>query len=314
MEPLDLNNLLEQAEKQAAGAINDAVNTCVDCKIPLLIDPLECKCPQCGRCYRYQTTDGTDPLAGTIRVSMKGGRSKRVGVNSNYTETQSKSIKNLLAEHKRNNDGKPGGIVIPMDVLTEVAIKYNEMQKINTDGKKFVKRANIKNQILCALIKIICDQKGLSRKEQDIARFMGLESDGFSQGDIIVRECVASGSLELNLEEDPLRDAKAFAERYLESLGMPAEFIALKSEFVKECIDESIKARIAFKSKITSKVAGIIWILNVNLKLGKTIKQLEDAVDGTKKSTYAGFVESIFKNSEKFEPIFKKYAVPYSAV
>lgn len=306
---LNLAELMERNEKQQFLNDTPQINVCADCEIPLLIAN-ECTCPNCGRCYSYQTTDGTDPLSGTVKLSTRGGRSKRVGVNSNYSEAQTRSIKTLLMERKRIGDEKK--IVIPMDVLNEAVNKYNEMQQIMDGGKKFVKRANIKNQILASLIKIICDQKGLSRKEQDIARFMGLESDGFSQGDSIVRECVDCGSLNLEITEDPLRDARAFAERYLESLGCDAEFIKTKSEFIKDCVELSIINRIAFKSKITSKVAGLIYMLNEKLKLKKTVKELEEAVDGTKKSTYIAFVESILKNKLIFEQTFIKYDIPYN--
>lgn len=304
----DFMKFLEKIEQ--TNAIDaEPTNSCPDCKVPLMISA-ECTCPLCGRCFNYQADGGTDPMAGTIRLTITKGKSKRVGVNSNYTDTQSKAIEELLLKRKRINDNN-NGIIIPQNILTEAAIKYNELQQIVVDGKKFVKRAAVKKQILCALIKIICDNNNVPRKEQDIARFMELETDGFSQGNIIVREYVTAGLLNLNLEENPLRDAKAFAERYLESLGMPPEFIARGADFVRDCIEISINNRIAYASKITSKVAGLIWIINDRLNLKKTIPQIEKAVDGTKKSTYSAFITTIYKRHDLFSDVFVKYDIPY---
>lgn len=118
-------------------------------------------------------------------------------------------------------------------------------------------------------------------------------------------------SLNTPVENTIQRDAESFAERYLEKLGLPQLIIDRYKKFVSEIIMVSVNNCIGYRSQPTSKVAGTIYILNRQLKWGKSVLEIETAVDGTKKNTFSTFANAIDKYKDDFRAVFTKYGVPY---
>lgn len=302
---MDLEQLLNQIEEQREMRLN----YCSDCDVPLVI-AAECRCPICGQTFEYQEARDSAPVSGVIRMPTSGGRYCRVGVNNNYAEAQEKSVLQLLYKFRRINSETPGGVVLPENVLKLAAQKYNDMQRAGgPTGKKFVKRANVKSQILCALLMFICCAEGIPRKQCEIARFMNLPTDGFSQGESIVRQMVASGAIELNVEIDPAVASSAHVYGYLELLGCTPEQCEKWSKMSRELFFIAHENRVAPRLKGASRAAGAVYIINQLANLGHKNPEIEKAVT-TKKATYYPFVQAVMNHKHLFNEVFVKYGLP----
>jgi transcription initiation factor TFIIIB Brf1 subunit/transcription initiation factor TFIIB len=302
---MDLEQLLEQIEEQR----ENKLNYCPDCDVPLVI-AAECKCPICNQTFEYQEARDSAPTSGVIRMPTAGGRYCRIGVNNNYAEAQEKSVLQLLYRYRRINAETPGGVVLPENILKLAAQKYNEMQRADTaSGKKFVRRAGVKSQVLCALLMFICTAEGIPRKPSEIARFMSLDIDGFSQGETIVRSMVSAGAIELNVEIDPSVAASAYVYGYLETLGCTPEQCDNWSKMSREIFTIAHENRVAPRLKIPSRAAGAVYIINMQANLGFKNPDIEKAVT-TKKATYNPFVLAVVNHKHLFNDTLVKFGLP----
>jgi transcription initiation factor TFIIIB Brf1 subunit/transcription initiation factor TFIIB len=192
--------------------------------------------------------------------------------------------------------------------LTTVVNQYNDIQvkytEVNID-KKFVHRAAIKDEILAGLIKFECIKCGIARKNKDIAMFMRLATSGFAKGENMLRELHAQGIIDIPINEDPI---VGYLPRYLEALNISNERYY---DFVAELVDYSESIYMGYRSQISSKIVGALWIIIRKEKLAITDKELEKAADNTKKNTFVKFYDLVMSNIDVFVDIFNKYEIPY---
>lgn len=283
-------------------------NYCPDCPdVPMLLCLSEYRCSQCFR------TESADITAADIKGPGNGNSLNRFRGPGEYTKTQKESIMRLL----KSNLDSYNGDKFQLDVLEEVATQYNNIQQIteethdesgNVNGeKKFVRRSNIKNEVLAALIYFECMNRGLVRKKKDIATFMKLPANGFSTGEDILRTLAADGKFYIPVDDEPI---EGFANRYLETLGIEGETAERYVKFITEIIAIAEAKMIGVNSLPPSKVAGTIWILVTQLKLKITVDTLESACDQTKKNTFIKFFNAVFGKIDLFKAVFGKYKVP----
>ena len=281
-----------------------AQNYCPDCpETPMLLHADEYKCPGCGR------TESAELVGVDIRTLMGANTLGRFRGAGEYAKTQKESV---LKQLKYNNE--TSGSKFPLDLLDEVATQYNSIQKSTEDvydeegtvikTKKFVRRSNIKDEVLAALIHFECVKRGVVRKKKDIATFMKLQSNGFSSGEKILRNLFAEGKITIDIGDEPI---DGFASRYFDCLGIDNESYI---NFVVDIIKVAEQKKIGVNSFTSSKVVGAIWILITQLRLKITVEQLESAGDNTKKNTFIKFYKEVAKNNKLFIHIFKKYGVP----
>lgn len=290
-------------------ATTDRHNYCETCGVPMV--PMascsaEYKCTKCGRiaeCDTNGNTEHEDNSGGGIRLA-RGGRNRYYNVGGNYSSVQRKTI---LDQLMRNNEIYPAKL--PVSVLEVVATRYNQMQSLRVDDhdaaipalKKFVKRGNVKDECLAALLYFECISSGITRKKKDIATFMRLPTSGFSHGESIVRDLHAEGKLSFPIPDE---DSRGFADRYLEALGLEVPWYG---EFVAKLVDISEAHRIGLNSQISSKVVGAIWYLNEHQRLGLTVQSIEKGTDNTKKNTFMKFYNIIKARQDVFKPIIDGY-------
>jgi len=277
----------------------------------------EYNCTRCGKVIGATDSfvDHAEASPSMLRIGAGAHKGRFYNIAGDYTKTQRKLIEDQLmrnrSEFKHAN--------IPDHVLSAVADKYNAIQKditedrIDTEGnicgkQKFVRRGNIKDEILAALIHAECIKHKLVRKKKDIAEFMKLPSAGFSRGEDILRSLVSEGRI---AEIESTETMQAHIQRYLEDLEIERENYA---GFITEVIETSERCRIGMNSQISSKVLGAIWIIITHCGLKITSARLEAAGDNTKKNTFVKFSQAVDKHMITFTRIFNKYKIPLEPI
>jgi hypothetical protein len=281
-------------------------NMCPTCQIEMMLDGSEYSCLQCGYSLKMfvETETRNDIEGGTIRLASGGRKGRLYTINGSGAQLRKRLIMSLLLQ----NQAHYAGIPFPLNVLTTVVNQYNDIQvkytEVNVD-KKFVHRAAIKDEILAGLIKFECIKCGITRKNKDIAMFMRLATSGFAKGENMLRELHAQGIIDIPINEDPI---VGYLPRYLEALNISNERYY---DFVAELVDYSEAIHMGYRSQISSKIVGALWIIIRKEKLPISDKDLEKAADNTKKNTFVKFYDLVMNNIDVFVDIFNKYEIPY---
>lgn len=290
-------------------------NYCPDCNIPMILSGCEYQCGDCGQVQQFSPDsckDHGEAVNGSIRITTGANKGRFYNITSDYSKTQKKLILDQLMANRSSFSGN----AFPIDVLDAAATQYNMIQKMITeddvdiDGKirgqkKFVRRGNIKDEVLAALIYFECVRKGLVRKKKDIAKFMKLPNNGFSRGEDCLRNLHAEEKIDIPIDEEPI---SGFSERYLESLGLDNP---MYNEFINEIVEESERKKIGMNSQVSSKIVSAIWVLVVKCKLNISAAEIEKACDNTKKNTFMKFYKCIFDQPIVFMPVFKRHGVKW---
>lgn len=296
------SNLVSEAELNDENQIMH--NVCTLCGKAMFISHLTyvCDCGKIGEIAESCYDDNDETVGSSIKM-MSGNRHRTYyNINSDYSKTQKKNI-NIQLIKKHNNATIP----ISPQVIKKVAELYNSIQKTvietETGQKKFVRRGEIKNEVLAALIYYQCINDNFSRKKKDIACFMELSTNGFSRGESIVRNLVSNGKLNIVLDQNPMID---FLNRYFERLELDDNY----KDFVIRIIEHSENLKIGMDSHISSKVSGTIWLLIDALKLDIKISVVEIAADNTKKNTFVKFYKCVLQKMDVFREIFEVCEIP----
>ena len=267
----------------------ESYNYCGDCECAMNNAGTEYQCPKCGIIKQLvgdAPNNNLDDMNGAsnLRISVVGGRGRFYNITSDYARAQRAAILHQLS----TNNSKYIGPKFQKDILVKAANLYNDIQKMiipnesdeECKGKKFVKRGNIKDEVLAAIVYYECMRAEVTRKKKDVAMFMKLPTNGFSRGEDIIRSLSAEKRIEIPIDDNPSKD---FIERYLEGLNLENENY---KNFITDLVNKSEELRIGMNSQISSKVAGAIWILCDQLKLGINIAEIEKACDSCKKNTF----------------------------
>jgi hypothetical protein len=273
----------------------------------MALDGSDYTCTQCGHVVRMfvEAENRNDIEGGTIRLASGGRKGRLYTINGSGAQLRKRLIMTLLLQNQSNYKGIP----FPLNILTTVVNQYNDIQVKYTakfPDRKFVHRAAIKDEILAGLIKFECMRSNVARKNKDIAQLMKLPSSGFAKGENMLRELHAQGVSDLVINEDPLI---GYLPRYLDALGMADERYY---DFVSEMVEYSESIFMGYRSQISSKIVGCLWIIICKCKLPITDKDLERATDNTKKNTFVKFYDLVMSNICVYVNIFNKYDIPYN--
>lgn len=278
-------------------------NYCNSCNIPM--NHSGCgdgyKCPNCGYIRKIiGNIKDCDDLSCNVKSS-----------NRKYSVQQQETIRNELFDLNEKSSFK-----IPKDILSRVAEKYHSIQnhviEEEEDGvmkeKKFVRRGQVKNRVLAAILANECMKSGVARRNSDIAEFMALDNNGFSKGENILKSLSRKGIIELCEEHD---QTESFIRRYFSALSVESENYV---GFVYDLIQLSIKKKIGMSSVACSKVAGGIWFLithqsKVDKDLDISKEQLEIACDNIRSNTFTNFSKELEANKGWFLGLFLKYEI-----
>jgi hypothetical protein len=273
------------------------------------------ECSECGG-VMMKVTDGMQcELCGkTKRMSDTVNDAATCGKNYNainYQKLQAKNIRDLLTQNKGIT-----GIDIHRNILTAAAKTYNEIQTLTKDetdidgkvikSKKYIKRGNVKNEILAALIYFECLKQGFGVKKQEIASFMRLSKSGFSNGESEVLRLHSEGRISISLESEII---SSFARKYLEKMGLID--VPNYYDFVVKIVDRSIRYRVGTSNTVNSKVIGTISLLVEKEGLDITHQQIETTCDETRKNTFLKFHKEIDRNIMRFIDIFDELGIKH---
>lgn len=289
-------------------------NYCPDCKIPMSLSHNDYYCNSCGcikECIGDINKNHSDTINSTIRISTGSSKGRYYNVNGDYSVTQLKTIMVQLKSNRSAWNGKS----IPQNILSAAAIEYNKIQKYVTEDditdngrirgqKKIVRRGDIKDEMLAALIYFIAVNEKTPLKKIDIANFMHLPNGGFARGENTIRRLVSSKKLKLVIGEECAED---YTDRYLDGLNITD---SKYRDFIIAVVDYSEKRKICMSSQLSSKVVGAIWVVIQCCKLGISAEKLEEASDNTKRNTFTKFYTAVMKNKNIFMVYFIKYGIP----
>jgi hypothetical protein len=290
-------------------------NFCVECKTPMDLMNSTYTCTSCGYTIQYDGNikDCTNDAIPALKIPInRKGYSGYYNIFPDYTRQQKRFVSEQLQTN--NNTCEKSTQIIPKNILLRVAEEYNNIQQLlidytdhngNVSQKKFVKRGDIKDEVLCEITKQLCIEAGVARKHKDIAKFMKLNCDGFSRGANIVRELAESGKLGFTIREETI---ESFTERYIEALGLDDD--NNNKDFVVALVREANHRKLCVNSQMSSKIVGAIWVLICHKKLDITDKRLEKSADGTKRNTFTKFSDIIENNILAFVDVFLMYNVP----
>lgn len=286
-------------------------NFCPDCNRPMNIRELEYQCPDCARIIPIAADlckDHDETRSGNIKISTGAYKGKFYNINHDYSKTQKK----LISDQLIHNNSAFVGRKFPRDILMLVALGYNNIQKLIFEveeadcrsQKKFVRRGNMKDEIIASLLYYECIRAGITRKKKDIAAFMNLPTSGFSRGEDVLRSLNAEGRIDIPVDIEPADD---FVDRYLEALNIED---APSREFVRELVAISEEKKIGMNLQISSKIVGAIWVLIQNKGLDISSGALEKAADDMKKNTFLKFHKLVHENMSIFGAVFDKFSIP----
>ncbi len=283
-------------------------NYCDTCDIYMTLCDNDYKCDQCGLVQPNEDSDLGATSNSTIRITTGHNKGKIYNM-SDPIYIQQKAIMDQLT---RNNADYAGN-KFQQNLLKAVAEEYCRIKQLpdtiidkddNIIGhKKKVRRSNIKDEMLAALIEYEGIKLGIVRKALDISAFMKLDS-GFVRGQNVLKCMAADGIIELPADTN---SQAGFAVRYLEAVGLDQK---LYHQFILDIIERSISLKIGLDSQISSKTVGCIWIVIVHCRKNITSQQLEKATDWTKANTFRKYYTVIISHLKQFADIFKSHGIP----
>lgn len=255
-------------------------------------------CPDCGK-HRTIVGDlkGNDPesTGSLFATSSCAGNRRIYHISTDYSRTQKKNILDQLNKNLVNKTGPN----IPKNIIAATAEKYNEIQKFQAE-KKFVKRGDVKDRIIAAILYYECLNSGVPRRRKEISDFMRLETGGISSGEKTLRELNTKGIINIDMSVDPL---DAFIERYLECLQIDEKYRG----FIKDIIERSTSKDISNHCEMTSKIIGCInLIISRDKTIGLTAKDLDNKCN-IRVNTFTKYSKSIEARMSHFSDIFIKH-------
>lgn len=281
-------------------------NYCPDCNVSMNQSGVgnEYHCPSCGLIKKIIGSSSVDDFSSNVKTF-----SGKIG---SYTSYQQKEIiKTLLFNNNENSSFK-----IPRDILLKTVEKYHSIQNILieeeengiTKEKKFVKRGQVKDCVLAKLLYYECMASGIARRQKDLAEFMGLESNGLSKGDNILKKLEYNNLITLPKEQD---QTESYISRYFETLSIDKDNY---KKFIYDIIQLANKRKIGRSSISCSKVVGSIWFLicyqsTIDDTLNISKERLELACDNIRSNTFTNFSKELEKNLQYFLGLFLKHNI-----
>lgn len=310
----DMFAALEAATFDYSMSPSEAHNMCTECGIAMDQSTTDYRCPYCGLVKPNDheiAIPRSDVASSSVRITTGANAGRFHSASSNYSSKQKKDVSVLLNARANEYKGSP----ISPDILAAAASNYNEIQKYVTEDKldqegnvvgvqKFVRRSNVRLEILAAIIYFALVSRGVGRKKKDISDFMGLNVQGFSRGEDIVRDIVSKGQVSFTIEDET---PQGYVSRYLGAMNADKPNY---SQFVVRIVEIAEKEHIGPTFQTPSKIAGAIWLLVIKCSLNFSAKDIEKHTDKTRSTTFIKFFKLIMKSITKFKPAFDECGVP----
>jgi len=294
----------------AAGDVLDAIEgepeapKCPDCLEVMIISHGDLVCPKCGRMRVYEEQKSDVPNVNCVRLQLAYGRRCSYTLTSDQTKSQREAVYDfLLAKNRAASDDQR----MPNYILHAVSVLYNDIQKASAkDGAPFIRRGDIKGEILAAILYYVGIREGIIRHKRRVANFLRLKSDGFSRGEDILRSLVAKGVL--SIPQDNIIMSQ-YADYYCSVIlaSVDQAIIEEAREFVMEIMILAIKNHVCVQNQPVSKVVGAIWFFIVHRGLNVSPGSVEKLAGGVKKNTFMHLYNAIIRNRMVFGATLAKY-------
>jgi len=332
--------LLEQfaRQSQTCADCDDKIapNICPNCLIPMDTQGNEYVCGQC-KCIAAHTESymasefmqyGCRDLRRHYGSSDPLG-AQRVGVYENLITRRETYLK-VVAERRGipyvansamvDSARDLSALAPSTHILINVAKIYNEIQrKALTKGAPFIRRGDVKNEILAAILFVECG-KSEQRSKKEIAEMMGLRTEGFSRGYEQLLLQSADGNVTLDSDEEICehkisyyyeRTIGAYIVARYNAPGGATELLrdvlnSYNLKFIRCIIRNALKHHIGVQSQLQSKIVGTIWFLICTMRYPLTTQYLDARSGGIKKGTFLKFSHTIAK-SARLRHIAKNY-------
>lgn len=215
--------------------------------------------------------------------------------NSSYSVVQENNIKNTLFRLNYNCTE----LNVPKDILLSVNEQYKLIRKSNN-----IYRGQILKGILASLTYYECLKQKLTHKPKEIASWFNIDSINLSKGDKILRSLSEEGVIDLDLDKIEINN------NFIYSYAMRLEIDVDYLPFLYELLDEINKLKIINpNSKSSTKAISLLYLLIVCKKIPITQDKLYEEFK-ISISTFKSMTNTILKNSNLLEHIFKKYNIP----
>lgn len=287
MELLNLNSAADDSRK------TPKFDLCPSCSAIMHVENYALVCEECGMIVKDSKTDKV--------------------YNEGEPNTSQQSVRQdiILAELRKNNEISK--VKIADGILIIAAKTFCDIQSKMDDGtdksNKFVRRGNIKNQMLAEIIFHICANSGKSIKQKDAKAFMQVKTKGFSKGSNIARLLARDRIIDIPIDVNPQQD---YINRYLDNLKINTPE---NNNFINEFIGITNKNKIGHKSIISSKIVGTIALLvmyKINIEGGGIgLDIIENACDKIRKNTFLRFLKEVDANKYSYVELFWRYDVYY---
>jgi transcription initiation factor TFIIIB Brf1 subunit/transcription initiation factor TFIIB len=317
---------------------------CEGCGIEMYKSSLEYICEECGRIREIVGGDvdiaehgGTEGIndyntssnsAAPVRISGPHSytyQKKLIRSTSNYKKQQKRNtrdqINSIMHQYK--------GLKLPINIIEQSSDLYYLVQQF------CIKRGDVRRGTMAACVYRICKNNGLTRKPKEISEIFGIPQDELSNGEKILDELYANGSL--GTTNETLADASnynpsskvnqfyfrenedrdSFLSRYFELLNIPDTYMI----FTQDLIKFTVKYKIAESSIMSSKCAGTIYILAMKIPELEIKRDDIERSCSISKSTFSRFSQAVFnmmgsedvkykKVRSRMRHLFKKHCIP----
>lgn len=329
----------EPAEGSSMNPQDEEVNSniCPTCHIPMEIQSDEYICSQCGRIVQHIDGHLSNEASQMGRHDLRRYysssdplKAQRSGVYESlvaHRETYLKMIAQRRGVEYVQNSALVGTDEIcaaapSTSILMNVARIYNDIQrKALAKGMPFVRRGDVKNEILAAILFVECNRSE-QRSKREIAEMMGLHTDGFSRGYEQLLRQAADGNVSLDDDAKVCENKITFyygrtlgayiAQQFDDacagvSMALIRETLnGFYTRFIQRIIASSIKHHIGVQSQLQSKIVGAIWFIIVAMHYPITTQKIDVMSGGIKKGTFIKFSRAIIR-SARLRHIAKRF-------
>jgi hypothetical protein len=199
--------------------------------------------------------------------------------------------------------------IIPLVIARYMAIIKLELDNIDGNGlyigkKKFVRRGNVKKEIIGALIYYECIKEGVPFKKKEIAALLCLAKEGISRGEDIIRSLAADQKIvlprALNVTQDYI--SRYFTALLAEAAKSNLDARALQwpraQAFIYDLITDAPKFGLGINMIETTRIIGAIWFLIAIFDAEATIPVIDSLATVVNLTTAIAPTEAILPTTE----------------
>ena len=294
---------------------NGLSKVCFECNNTLIQDPIKqiLLCNKCGaveRLFDQQLSNSVKMLnynslessAWTVRVYGKNSyKNNRHLCSSNldYKKIQRYNTWKQLDQINSNSTvGK-----FSRSILNETADLFYKIQRNST--KKIVRRGNGRRGLLGACLGDVLTRNNIARKPREIAQYIQVDESYISKADKTLQMLHYAKEIELVIEKDEIG---SYINRYFITLKIDNKYLPFCKQIV-QISEESTDLKGENNSRISTKTAGVVYILTSQIDMGITHLDISKKCN-ISYPTFIRFSKFIERNKLFFKDIFEKYGVP----